>query len=69
MNLTTREKAISLISNGVAAYSLFLEKGTLPENITLIDFILKSVPEEMKKEITMELIDEVFQYVSNAHNS
>ena len=69
MVLSPREKAISLISNGIAVYSLYQENNSLPENISLIDFILKAVPENMKSEITIELIDEVFVYVSGAHSS
>ena len=69
MVLSSREKAISLISNGIAVYSLYQENNSLPENISLIDFILKAVPENMKSEITIELIDEVFVYVSGAHSS
>lgn len=64
MTLSTKEKAISLISNAITTYSLNLENRTLPENTSLIDFILKSIPDEMKSEITIELIDEVFDYVS-----
>ena len=69
MALSPREKAISLIANGIAVYSLYQENNSLPENISLIDFILKAVPENMKSEITIELIDEVFVYVSSAHSS
>ena len=66
MVLTEKEKAISLISNAIASYSLFTEKGSLPENVSLIDFILKGTPTELKPMITMDLIDEVFEYVSKA---
>ncbi|HSG74103.1 MAG TPA: hypothetical protein VLA01_02790 [Nitrosopumilaceae archaeon] len=66
MVLTEKEKAISLISNAIAAYSLFTEKGSLPEKISLIDFILKAAPDELKPMISMDLIDEVFEYVSKA---
>ena len=69
MTLSPREKAIALISNGIAVYSLYQENNSLPENVSLIDFILKAVPEDMKSEITIELIDEVFVYVSGAHSS
>ena len=69
MVLSPREKTISLISNGIAVYSLYQENNSLPENVSLIDFILKAVPEDMKSEITIELIDEVFVYVSGAHSS
>ncbi len=66
MVLTDKEKAISLISNAIAAYSLFTEKGSLPEKTSLIDFIIKAAPEELKPMITIELIDEIFEYVSKA---
>jgi hypothetical protein len=66
MVLTEKEKAIALISNAIAAYSLFTEKGSLPEKISLIDFILKAAPDELKSKISMDLIDEVFGYVSKA---
>ena len=69
MVLSPREKAVSLIANGIAVYSLYQENNSLPENTSLIDFILKAVPEKMKSEITIELIDEVFVYVSSAHSS
>ena len=64
MVLSNKEKAISLISNAIATYSLYTEKKSLPENQSLIDFILKSIPEEIKPEISIDLIDEVFDYVS-----
>jgi len=61
-----KEKAICLISNAIAAYSLYTEKGTIPDNISLIDFIIKGIPNEIKSEISMELIDEVFEYISKS---
>ena len=69
MVLSPKEKAIALISNGIAAYSLYQAQNSLPENVSMLDFILKAVPENMKPEVTIELIDEVFVYVSTAHSS
>jgi hypothetical protein len=69
MVLSNKEKAISLISNAIAAYSLYTEKKSLPENQSMIDFILKSIPEEIKSEISMDLIDEVFDYVSKTREN
>ena len=66
MGLTDKEKAISLISNAIASYSLFITKGALPENSSMIDFILKAIPKELKPMISIDLIDEVFEYVSKA---
>jgi hypothetical protein len=69
MSLTNREKMIALISNGIAVYSLYQEQGNLPENTTMFDFILKVIPTDIRSELNPELIDEVFDFVSNAHSS
>jgi len=69
MTLSNKERIISIISNGIAVYSLYQERGNLPENTTIFDFILKAVPDEIKSELSAELIDEVFEYVSSAHSS
>ena len=69
MVLTDKEKIISLISNGIAVYSLYQEQGTLPENTTMFDFILKVIPDDKKSELSADLIDEVFEYVSSTHSS
>lgn len=67
MTLSNKEKALILVANAVAVYSISAEKGTLPKNQSLFDFILKAIPEEIKPEISAKLIDEVFVYVSEAH--
>jgi len=69
MGLSDKEKMVALISNGIAVYSLYQERGILPENTTMFDFILKSIPDTLKSELTPELIDEVFEFVSSAHSS
>ena len=69
MVLSAKERAIALISNGIATYSLYQAQDSLPENTSLLDFILKAIPEDMKQEVTIELIDEVFVYVSTTHSS
>ena len=69
MGLTGREKAVALVANGIAVYSIYQEEGRLPEGTTIFDFVLKAVPEQSRAEITAELIDAVFAYVSTAHNS
>lgn len=67
MVLSNREKAISIISNAISTYSIYTQRGSLPDNQSLVDFILKAAPDELKPEISMDLIDEVFDYVSKAH--
>ena len=69
MTLTNKEKTIALISNGIAVYSLYQEQDNLPENTTMFDFILKAMPDDIKSELSPELIDEVFEYVTSAHSS
>ena len=69
MTLSNKEKMVAIISNGIAVFSLLQERGDLPENVTMYDFVLKVIPEDIKSELSVELIDEVFQYVSTAHSS
>jgi hypothetical protein len=69
MPLNDKEKMVAIISNGIAVFSLLQERDSLPKNTTMYDFILKVVPEDIKPELSVELIDEVFQYVSSTHSS
>lgn len=69
MPLNDKEKMVAIISNGIAVFSLLQERDELPKNTTMYDFILKVVPEDIKPELSVELIDEVFQYVTSAHSS
>jgi len=39
------------------------------KNTTMYDFVLKVVPEDIKSELSVELIDEIFQYVTSTHSS
>ena len=67
MPLNNKEKIISIISNGIAVFSLLQERDELPKNTTMYDFVLKVIPEDIKSELSVELIDEVFQYVTSTH--
>ena len=69
MTLSDKEKMIAIISNGISVFSLLQERDELPKNTTMYDFVIKVIPENIKAELSVELIDEVFQYVSSAHNS
>ncbi len=69
MVLSDKEKIIAIISNGIAVFSLLQEREELPKNTTMYDFVLKVIPENLKGELSVELIDEVFQYVTTAHSS
>ena len=69
MALTDKEKLIAIISNGIAVFSLLQKREELPKNTTMYDFVLKVIPEDIKSELSVELIDEIFQYVTSTHSS
>jgi len=69
MTLSNKEKMIAIISNGIAVFSLLQERDELSKNTTMYDFVLKVIPEDIKSELSVELIDEVFQYVTYTHSS
>jgi len=62
--LNIKEKAIAHIASAITAFSMQQNTNQLPKNISMVDFILKTVPEDIKQDVTMELIDSVFLYVS-----
>jgi hypothetical protein len=67
MTLSNREKLLVVISNAISVYSMYTkDPQTMPKNITLIDFVLKATPKDLKEDLTMDLIDEVFAFVSKA---
>jgi len=65
--LTNREQIIISISNSITLYSQKLQDGTIPQNQSVIDFILKTIPENSKSELSIELIDDVFAFISSSH--
>lgn len=67
MPLTNREKTGILIAQAITLYSLRIQKDERFGQQSVIDFILKNIPEEYKQEISIELIDEVFQFVSSSN--
>ena len=62
--MNKKEIAIAHIASAITVYSIRQNTDTLPKNVSMIDFILKTVPEDIKSDITMDLIDYVFSYVS-----
>ena len=64
--MNQREKAIAYISGAIATYSLKKEMGELDNEVSMYDFLSKIIPDELSSEAKIELIDEVFGYVSNS---
>ena len=63
--MNTREQAIAYISGAIASYSLRKERGELKNHASMYDFLAKTIPDELEPEAKIELIDEIFQYVSS----
>ena len=62
--LNKKEMAIAHIASAITVYSIRQNTDALPKNVSMVDFILKTVPEDIKSDITMDLIDYVFSYIS-----
>ena len=62
--MDTKEKAIAHIASAITIFSMQQNTNQLPKNSSMIDFILKTVPEDIKQDVTMELIDSIFSYIS-----
>ena len=64
--MNQREKAIAYISGAIATYYLKKERGELDNQVSMYDFLEKTIPDELNSEAKIELIDEVFAYISNS---
>ncbi len=62
--MNIKEKVIAHIASAITVFSIQQNTNQLPKNISMIDFILKTVPEDIKQDITIELVDSVFSYIS-----
>ena len=49
----------------VSLYSQMAEEGKIPQNQSVIDFLMKNIPNEHKKDLSMDLIDDVFAFISS----
>jgi len=64
MTLSSKEKTAIIVSHLVRVYSERAEQGEIPQNQSVIDFILKNIPQEYKTDLSMDLIDDVFAFIS-----
>ena len=62
--MNIKEKVIAHIASAITVFSMQQNTNQLAKNISMVDFILKTVPEDIKQDVTMELIDSVFSYIS-----
>ena len=62
--LDRKEKVIAHIVSTISVFLIRQNINTLPKNISMVDFILKTVPEDIKQDVTIELVDSVFSYIT-----
>ena len=62
--MNIKEKVIAHIASAITVFSIQQNSNQLPKNISMVDFILKTVPEDIKQDVTMVLIDSIFSYIS-----
>jgi hypothetical protein len=65
MALTNREQTLIIVSHLVSLYSEKTEEGKIPQGQSVIDFIIKNIPQEYKSEISMDIIDDVFNFIAS----
>ena len=62
--LSENDKIIAHVSSAIAVYSIRNSNGTLADDISMIDFILKTIPKNLEAKVSIDLIDDIFSYVS-----
>lgn len=65
MVLSDKEKTIVIVSHLVSLYSEKAEEGNIPQNQSVIDFIIKNIPIQYKADLSMDLIDDVFAFIGS----
>ena len=65
--LDENDKIIAHVSSAIAVYSIRSSNGMLTNDISMINFILKTIPKNLEAKVSIELIDDVFSYVSGTH--
>ena len=65
--LNENDKIIAHVSSAIAVYSIRSSNGMLTNDISMIDFILKTIPKNLEAKISIDLIDDIFSYVSGTH--
>jgi len=63
--LTNREKTVIIVYHLVSLYSEELEKGMITDGQSVIDFIMKNIPQEYKPDLSIEVIDDVFNFIAS----
>jgi len=65
--LNENDKIIAHVSSAIAVYSIRSSNGMLTNDISMIEFILKTTPKNLEAKVSIDLIDDVFSYISGTH--
>jgi len=65
--LNENDKIIAHVSSAIAVYSIRSSNEMLTNDISMIDFILKTTPKNLEAKVSIDLIDDVFSYISGTH--
>ena len=65
--LNENEKAVAHIASAISIFSIRQNNSTIAKNTSMVNFILKTIPEDIKPIITIDLIDNVFSYIAARH--
>ncbi|MDE1831446.1 MAG: hypothetical protein KGI02_03640 [Thaumarchaeota archaeon] len=65
MTLSSREETIVITSHLISLYSEMIEEGKISQNQSVIDFLMKNIPPEFKSELSIDLIDDIFTFISS----
>ena len=65
--LNENDKIIAHVSSAIAVYSIRSSNGMLTNDISMIDFILKTTPKNLEAKVSIDLIDDVFSYISGTY--
>jgi len=58
------------ITNAGTVYSTYMkDENTIPQNKSIFQFILDNLPEELKNNVSIEIVEEVLHYVTSIRNN
>jgi len=65
MVLSNREQTLIIVSHLVSLYAEKMEEGKISQGQSVIDFIIKNIPQEYKSDMSMDVIDDVFNFIAS----
>ena len=67
MALSNRESVIVRVSNALTIYAIGSAEGRIPAHTTPHQFVLDTVPDSARSDISADLVDEIFAALQTVH--